>query len=161
MTHWLRSVGAIVLTLFIAFALTVVPRPAWADALWPSWVVLVVFYWAIALPEIFGLTIAWIVGLLMDALLGTPLGAHALALLLVAFVAARAYVKLRLAFVWQQALTVGFALALYAFVLFWVGGINGSNLRPLARFLPVAISVALWPAIFALLRGLRRRLVEV
>ncbi|MDN5865664.1 MAG: rod shape-determining protein MreD [Gammaproteobacteria bacterium] len=160
MTRWLRAATAIALTLFIALVLTIVPRPQWADALWPTWVALAVFYWSIALPEYFGVAIAWLAGLLMDALLGTPLGAHALALMLVAFVAARAYVKLRLASVWQQALTVGLALALYAIVLFWVGGLTGLDLRPLARFVPVVIGVALWPVIFAALRGFRRRIIE-
>lgn len=148
-------------TIFAAFSLSVVPLPRWADALWPFWVALVVFYWAIALPERFGVAIAWIVGLLMDALVGTPLGTHALALTLVAFVAARTYLKLRMAPVWQQSLTVGLALLLYAFVLFWIGGLTGEMLRPLARFVPVAVSVALWPWTYALLRALRRRFVVV
>lgn len=160
MSRWTRAALTILVTLFIAFSLTIVPRPYWADALWPSWVALVVFYWAIALPEFFGITLAWIVGLLMDALLGAPLGAHALALVLVAFIAARAYVKLRMASVWQQALTVAVALALYAFALFWIGGLTDFETRPLARFVPVAVSVALWPIVFSLLRALRRRFVE-
>lgn len=160
MSRWLRAVLAIGATLFIALALAIVPRPPWADIIWPSWVVLVVFYWAIALPEYFGVAIAWLAGLLMDALLGTALGAHALALVVVAFIGARTYARLRLAPVWQQAFTVGLALALYAFILFWVGGLTGFSLRPRARFIPVLVSLALWPIASGLLRGIRRGLVE-
>lgn len=159
MSRWLRAAITIIVTLFLAFSLTVVPRPHWADIVWPLWVALVVFYWAIALPEFFGITLAWIVGLFMDALTGTPLGAHALAMLLVAFIAARSFVKLRLASVWQQALVVCLALALYAFALFWIGGLTGQATRPLVRFVPIGVSVALWPIVFLILRALRRRFV--
>src|SRR5699024_7600902 len=76
-----------------------------------------------------------------------------------AFIAARSFVKLRLASVWQQALVVCLALALYAFALFWIGGLTGQATRALVRFVPVGVSVALWPIVFLLLRGLRRRFV--
>lgn len=157
--RWLRAPLIVAVTLVIALALTVVPLPDWAEGLRPLWVALAVFYWVIALPERFGVGLAWIVGLLLDALTGTVLGAHALALTLVAFVAARMHLKLRMFPVWQQSLAVGLALSLYAFVLFWVGGLSGEMTRPLVRFLPIATSVVLWPWIYALLRAVRRRFV--
>lgn len=159
MKRWLQAVGAIAATVFVALALSVAPIPRWAAPLWPVWVALVVFYWAIALPEFFGVAIAWVVGLLMDALTGTPLGAHALALTLVAFVGARAHLRLQPSALWEQSLAFGFALVLYAFALFWIGGLTDSLIRPLARFMPVLVSTALWPWIFPLLRGFRRLVV--
>ncbi|MGH8272814.1 MAG: rod shape-determining protein MreD [Gammaproteobacteria bacterium] len=159
MMRWLQATVVIVVTVFIALALTVAPIPNWAAALWPPWVALVVFYWAIALPEFFGVLIAWVVGLLMDALTGTPLGAHALALTLVAFVAARAPLKLQGSLLWQQSVTLGFALVLYAFALFWIGGLTGALTRPLAQFMPVLIGAALWPWVFPVMRGIRRLIV--
>ncbi|MGH7056781.1 MAG: rod shape-determining protein MreD [Acetobacteraceae bacterium] len=159
MRRRLQAVLVIVVTMFIALALTIVPIPRWAAPLWPMWVALAVFYWAIALPEFFGVTIAWIAGLLLDALTGTPLGAHALALTLVAFIAARGHVAIRGSEVWQQTITLGFALLLYAFALFWIGGLTGQMLRPLARFFPVVVSIALWPWVFGLLRIIRRGVV--
>lgn len=156
---WLRAPLIVAVTVVIALALTVVPLPGWAEPLRPFWVALAVFYWVIALPERFGVGLAWIVGLLLDAMTGTLLGAHALALTLVAFVAARMHLKLRMFPVWQQSLAVGLALCLYAFVLFWIGGLAGEMTRPTARFIPVLTSVILWPWIYGLLRAVRRRFV--
>ncbi|MGH8427651.1 MAG: rod shape-determining protein MreD [Gammaproteobacteria bacterium] len=153
----LRMVLTVVISIIVALALTVVPWPEWAEPLRPLWVALTVFYWVIALPEHLGVLFAWIVGLLLDALTGTLLGAHALALTLVAFVAARTHLKLRMYPLWQQSFTVGLALALYAFVLFWIGGLTGAMTLPLDRFVPVAISMLIWPWIYMTLRALRRR----
>ncbi len=155
----LRGPATVALTVLVALILTVAPLPGWSEALRPLWAPLVVFYWVIALPERFGVGLAWVVGLLLDALTGTLLGAHALALTLVAFFAARWHLKLRMFPLWQQSLAVGAALAVYAFILFWIGGISGEMSQPLTRFLPVAVSTAIWPWIYALLRGVRRRLV--
>lgn len=157
--RWLRGPVVVALTVVAALILTAVPLPDWAQALRPLWAALVVFYWVIALPERFSVGLAWIVGLLLDALTGTPLGAHALALTLVAFLAARWHLKLRMFPLWQQSLAVGLALAVYAFILFWIGGVVGAMSRPLVRFVPVAVSAAIWPWIYALLRSVRRRFV--
>lgn len=158
--RWLQAPIIVAITVVIALALTIVPLPDWAEALRPLWVALAVFYWVIALPERFGVGLAWIVGLLLDALTGTLLGAHALALTLVAFVASRMHLKLRMYPVWQQSLTVGLSLCLYTFILFWIGGLSGEATRPLVRFVPVATSVLLWPWIYWLLRAVRRRFVS-
>ncbi len=156
----LSSPVAVMATLFIALALTVAPLPSWALALRPLWVALTVYYWAIALPERFGVGYAWLVGLFLDVLTGSLFGAHALALTLVAFIAARTHLKLRMHPLWQQSLTVGFALGLYAFVLFWIGGLTHQMSRPLIRFAPVGISMLLWPWIYGFLRAVRRRYVH-
>lgn len=155
----LRGPVAVALTVLAALILTVVPLPGWAQALRPLWAALVVFYWVIAIPERFSVGLAWVVGLLLDALTGSPLGAHALALTLVAFLAARWHLKLRMFPLWQQSLAVGLTLAVYAFILFWIGGVMGQMSRPVVRFVPVAISAALWPWIYAVLRSVRRRFV--
>ena len=157
----LRMVLTVVISIIVALALTVVPWPEWAEPLRPLWVALTVFYWVIALPEHLGVLFAWVVGLLLDALTGTLLGAHALALTLVAFIAARTHLKLRMYPPWQQSFTVGLALALYAFVLFWIGGLTGAMTLPLDRFVPVAISMLIWPWIYMTLRALRRRFALV
>lgn len=159
MMRWLRAPLAVAATVLVALVLTIVPLPPWAEPLRPLWAALAVFYWVIALPERFGVGLAWIVGLLLDALTGTLLGAHALALTLVAFIAARMHLKLRMFPVWQQSFAVGAALAIYSFVLFWVGGLTGEMTRPMVRFVPVATSMLLWPWTYWVLRALRRRFV--
>ncbi|NIR61524.1 MAG: rod shape-determining protein MreD, partial [Gammaproteobacteria bacterium] len=93
-------------TVAVALMLAMVPLPEAVDSLRPDWVALVVLYWAIALPQRFGLLFAWIAGLLLDVSMGTLLGQHALGLVLVAAVALRLHQRLRLFPLAQQALVV-------------------------------------------------------
>lgn len=157
--RWLATLLTIGISVLAALILTIVPLPGWAQMLRPAWVALVVFYWVLALPERFNVGWAWIIGLLLDALTGSLLGAHALALVLIAIIAARWHLKLRMHPQWQQAVTLGLALALYSVLLFWIGGIAGHVTRPLDRFIPVLISAAIWPWVYALLRRVRQRFI--
>lgn len=157
--RWLGNALTIAVSVLVALILTIIPLPGWGEALRPAWVALVVFYWVLALPERFNIGWAWIIGLLMDALTGSLLGAHALALVLVAVLASRWHLKMRMYPLWQQSIGVGLALVLYALLLFWIGGIAGHLNRPLVRFLPVAISALIWPWVYAVLRRVRQRFV--
>lgn len=157
--RWLRTGLTISISVVVALMLTIMPLPGWGEALRPTWVALVVFYWVLALPERFNIGWAWLIGLLLDTLTGSLLGAHALALVLVAILASRWHLKIRMYPMWQQSLGVGLALVLYTVVLFWIGGIAGHMNRPLVRFVPVVIGTLIWPWVYAVLRRVRQRFV--
>ncbi|MGA7965259.1 MAG: rod shape-determining protein MreD [Gammaproteobacteria bacterium] len=157
--RWLRTGLTIAISVVVALVLTIIPLPNWGEALRPTWVALVVFYWVLALPERFNIGWAWLIGLLLDALTGNLLGAHALALVLVAILASRWHLKMRMYPMWQQSLGVGLALVLYTVILFWIGGIAGHMNRPLTRFVPVVIGTLIWPWVYAVLRRVRQRFV--
>lgn len=99
--------GSIYLTLIVAIILTMVPLPVAIDMFRPDWVALVVLYWVIALPHHLNVVSAWIVGLIMDILLGSTLGIHALSMAVISCVVAAQYQKIRNFSVWQQALVMG------------------------------------------------------
>lgn len=157
--RWMGTGLTIALSVMAALVLTIIPLPGWGVALRPFWVALVVFYWVLALPERFNIGWAWLIGLLLDALTGSLLGAHALALVLVAVLASRWHLKIRMYPMWQQSVGVGLALVLYTGVLFWIDGLAGHMIRPLVRFLPITISVLIWPWVYAVLRRVRQRFV--
>ncbi len=157
--RWLGTTLTIALSVAVALVLTIIPLPEWGEALRPAWVALVVFYWVLALPERFNVGWAWLIGLLLDALTGSLLGTHALALLLVAVLANRWHLKMRMYPPWQQSLGVGLALVLYSVLLFWIGGIAGHLTRPVVRFVPVAVSALIWPWVYAVLRHVRQRFI--
>lgn len=156
-----KALLTVAVTLICALTLTIIPLPAWAEAWRPLWVALAVFYWILALPEHFGVGLAWCIGLLLDALTGSVLGAHALAMTLAAFVAARSHLVIRMYPVWQQSLLVALALALYEFALFWINGILGVQGIGAARWFPILSSAVLWPWVFVVLRAVRRRYVSM
>jgi rod shape-determining protein MreD len=157
--RWLAAPLTIALSIMVALILTIAPLPSWAEMLRPAWVSLVVFYWVLALPERFNVGWAWLTGLLVDALTGSLLGAHAMTLAIIALIADRWHLKLRMHPQWQQSFTLALALLLNAVLLFWIGGITGHMARPLDRFIPVVISALIWPWVYALLRRVRQHFI--
>jgi rod shape-determining protein MreD len=151
------GVLVIVATFFLAMFLAVLPLPAWAAPWRPSWVVMVLVYWAMVLPERVGVGSGWLIGLLLDALHGTPLGQNAAVLAIAAYVTAKNYRRLQLFPVVQQALWVGLILSFNALLTWWVRGIRGLPVEPAHFWLSVFSSMAIWPWVFLVLGEARQR----
>jgi rod shape-determining protein MreD len=78
-----RQSAPVALTLLLT-VLSVVPvRLPAASTLAPDIVLIAVFYWTVHRPDLMRLWTVFIIGLLGDVLSGTPLGVHALVLMLV------------------------------------------------------------------------------
>lgn len=141
----------------VSFGLTALPLPDWA-AIWrPAWVALVLAYWCIALPNRVGVGVGWIVGLLLDVLMGTLLGQHALGLSVVAFIAHKSHQRVRVLPPWQQALSVFPLVFLYQMLVFWVNGARGIPVNGWAYVTGPLVSMLLWPWLFIVLRDIRRK----
>lgn len=147
----------IILSFVAALALTVIPLPDWLAAVRPEWVVLVLIYWCMALPERVGVGIGWITGLLLDVLRGGLLGQHALSFAIVAYVTLQFYQRLRVYPFWQQSASVFVLVLLHLMLQLWIKGISGKPTDALAALLPAFSSMLIWPAVFLLLRNMRRR----
>jgi rod shape-determining protein MreD len=141
--------------------LTIWPLPDWAARFRPDWVALLVIYWCLAMPHRVGILTAWVAGVMVDALTGSLLGEHALALTVVAFLTLQSHLRLRLFPLWQQTVSVVAFLVVYQFLLLWIDGITGQVTGSWERLLPVLTSAVLWPWILNLLRILRRRYQSV
>lgn len=156
-----RSRGTwIIGTSFVAaLLLTVLPLPNWALSLQPEWVMLVLIYWCLALPERIGMGTGWVMGLILDVVHDTVLGQYALSLTIVAFLALYLHRRLRLLPVWQQTLSIFLLVFIGQVLVLWVKGLTGNLVWSISYLLPPLISAVLWPAVFVILRGLRRRYV--
>lgn len=143
-------------TFFIALALTLVPLPGWAEPLRPAWVLLALIYWSMALPHRVGMGTAWLLGLLVDAAKGAVLGQHALCMTLTVYLVLRTYLRVRNFPVWQQSVAVAALLTFYESLIFMLDGFLGHTL-PAWHWPAIITGAVLWPAVFSLLRGLRRR----
>ncbi len=146
----------IALTMLLALVLTVLPLPGVLEPWRPEWTMLVIIYWSLALPVRVGVGIAWLVGLLQDVLQATPLGSHALAFALAAYLTIQLYQRIRNFPVWQQALTVLLLLLLVRGSLFLTRGLMNAPALDWQFWLPVLTSTLIWPPMFLLLRFLRR-----
>ena len=151
----------IVITIVLGMVLAIIPIPDSVPVqlgfLRPDWVAMVLVYWIIALPQRIGLITAWVVGLLMDVLLGSLLGQHAFSYIAIAYIASNLYQRLRMFTVWQQALILFAMLGLNQLINFWSESIAGLAEWTLWYLLPALIGAFLWPWIFMSLRFVRRR----
>jgi rod shape-determining protein MreD len=147
----------IAVTFVVAFLLTELPLPDWA-ALWrPGWVTLVLIYWCMAVPERIGVGVGWMSGLVLDVLMGTVLGQHALALSVVAFLTLKLHRRVRVLPIWQQGLTVFVLLMIDHVLVLWINGIQGRPVESLAYWASPLTSTLLWPWVFIILRDMRRK----
>lgn len=147
----------IVATLVLALVLTVAPVPDVVEAWRPPWALLVLIYWVLALPERVGVGVAWFCGLFVDVLQSMPLGAHALAFALVAWLTLKLHRRLRVFPLWQQAAMVLVLTFLVRVLLFWVDGFTGAPSGGWRHWSPAVTAMALWPVMFLALREMRRR----
>lgn len=157
MIYKLRWLGAIALSLLIAFMLTTIPLPAWANPWRPAWVAMAIIYWCLALPERLGVLVAWLAGLVLDVLHGSLLGQHALGLAFVAYVAVMYHQQIRVFPLVQQALVVGSIVFLYLAMMLAIYSLLGSKHYGADYLLGACSSALLWPWVFIVLRDVRRK----
>ncbi len=147
----------VVPTLIVALMLHMWPLPDWLEHARPEWMVLVLIYWALAMPEQIGVTVAWIVGLLLDVTQGAILGQHAVGLVLIIYIVNTQYQRIRVYSLAQQALVVLLLLLIKQVLVLWVSGMVGKAPDIGLYFLPALTGAIVWPWLFIVLRDLRRR----
>jgi len=152
-----RRSFVIYLTLLIGFVLSIMPLPEWAQDFRPQWVVLVLAYWCMALPERIGVGVGWVSGLLLDVLMGTLLGQHALGLSVVAFLMLKLYRRVRVQPLRQQMFTIFVLLLLERLLTLWSTGAAGYPTPTLWYWVTPVVGMLLWPWVYITLRDIRRR----
>ena len=146
----------ILLTLLVALMASIMPLPLSVDVFRPDWVLIVLIYWCMALPGRVNIITAWVMGFLLDVLLGSVLGVHAAAMAISVYIVVENYQKIRNFSIWQQALIMGILAALYHLVVFWLQRFL-IDVTFLSSYLyPVITTIILWPWVFYLLRKVRR-----
>ncbi len=153
-----RGRWVILLSFMLALMLTEMPIPEVFEWGRPQWTVLVLIYWAAALPHRVGPWYGWMIGLLLDILQGSLLGIHALSLALIAAIINSLHQRFRMYPLWQQALLVLVMVGIYQQLLNWGQLLQGARSDSLLFLLPSLISAVIWPWLFVLLRSIRRGL---
>jgi rod shape-determining protein MreD len=143
-------------SLLAALVLQLFELPYPLAVLRPMWVPLVLVYWVMAVPQPTGLLAAWITGLLLDVLLGSVLGQHALGLTLVVFLALGLRGWLALFPIWQEAALLTGLWLVYTLLMFWIDGATGHRADPWLQWTPVLTTALCWPLVVAVMNGMRR-----
>ncbi|AWB58976.1 rod shape-determining protein MreD [Colwellia sp. Arc7-D] len=146
----------ILLTFLVALMASIMPLPLSVDAFRPDWVLVVLLYWCLALPSRVNVISAWVMGFILDVLLGSTLGVHAGAMAISVYIVAGNFQKIRNFSVWQQALIVGVLSALYHLIVFWLQRFLTDAVFLPSYLYPVFTTIILWPWAFLLLRKIRR-----
>jgi rod shape-determining protein MreD len=149
--------GAMLFTALIALILTVLPLPTYLALVRPMFLVLTVLYWSIASPRAGGIALGFFSGLLLDVFQSPILGAHALALTCITYVAVREHQKIRSKPAFQQSLIVFAVLMAYETILFGIDGWTHHAVTNPLRWVHTLSGAILWAPVAAVLNATNDR----
>ena len=146
----------LVITFIIGLFLEIFPLPEMLEWWRPSWLLMTVIYWIMALPTRVGIVWAWLMGLVLDVSLGTPLGIHGSTFAIAAYLVLTLSNRLRQFTLWQQSLFVALLVGFDLVVSLWIENFIDYRYRPATYWLPMISSALIWPISFISLRHIRR-----
>ena len=132
----------------------------------PTFVLLTLIYWNMALPDRIGIMAALSFGIFTDLLEGSLLGFHGILFVLITYACQRFFYQFRVSPLWQQSFTLFFLFILYKQVFaldFMNTNQELTNLSDssffMNSFLYALFSAFIWSPLFFMLRYYRRRWV--
>jgi rod shape-determining protein MreD len=157
MAAYIKSNGYVIyITIFFSLLLSAIPFPDWLENFRPDWVLLVLIYWWLALPNRIGIFVGWVCGIFTDILTGTIIGQHALLFVLVGYLTIKLHLQIRLFSLAHQILFVFLLMIFNNMVMGWIRGFSGLPSTELNSWISPIISALFWPWIYLVLRNLRR-----
>lgn len=140
-----RFKGAVIVTIIIAFALTILPIREELTVFRPEWLALTFIHWGLMAPGKSSLLVAWFVGILVDILFGSIIGQHGLGYTIVLFMTLRIRPRLLLDSFFQQIFAVFLVLGTYLLINLWILGITGNTPQGWSYWFTVLSSLIIWP----------------
>ncbi len=167
MSRDLKNQLLIFLTLFIALYVDTFLFTADFQMWKPTFVLLTLIYWNMALPDRIGIIAALSFGIFVDLIEGSLLGLHGILFILITYACQRFFYQFRVSPLWQQSFILFFLFILYKQVFaldFMNTNQELTNLSDFSFFIHsflFALSSALiWSPLFLTLRYYRRRWVK-
>lgn len=155
--HFLIQWLIVVSTFIIALVLEISPWASHFQYFKPSWLVLVLLYWVLAIPNKVSIGFAFIFGVIWDLVLGSVLGIHALVLSIFTYIIALNHLILRNLSLWQQSLLVIIFVVCIRLGIFLMEFFLHNAIFHWQELYGAFISALLWPWVFLLLRKIRRQ----
>ncbi|MGH8551084.1 MAG: rod shape-determining protein MreD [Methylococcales bacterium] len=149
--------GTVVFSIVAAMALRILPWSRDWVLFNPDWMLLIVIYWCLTIPERFNIGSAWMVGILADALTGQLLGQHALTYSVAAYIVVRLHLRIRVFRLAQQIIIILCLLLLSQLLVFWTQNIQGRGLTSWTYWVPSGTGALMWPLVYILLGGSQHR----
>lgn len=139
------------LSLIAAILLNLLPFENMAAMLRPDFVALTLLYWSIHQPQQTGMSIAFVMGLIMDVIDASIMGQHALAYCLLTFFALILHRRLRMFSAFRQIPAVLWMLFLTQIVVFLTGTLAGTYSPEWYVLLSSVTGALCWPLISIIL----------
>jgi len=157
----------IILSLIFFLFLDLITFSQTVDQIKPTFFLLGLIYWNIALPEKINLYFAFIFGLLLDFIQGTVLGFYPLILVIINYLSQRFFYQFRpLRFI-QQAIIILVIFFIIKFVLaIDLNNVDSSSFSMadknyvLLSFIYALLNSLTWPPLFYVLRIFRRKWIK-
>ena len=167
MNRELKNQLLIFLTLFIALYIDSYLFSSAFQMLKPTFVLLTLIYWNMALPDRIGIMAALSFGIFVDLIEGSLLGLHGVLFVLITYVCQRFFYQFRVSPLWQQSFILFFLFILYKQVF----ALDLSNAKQditnlsdisflFSSFLFALFSALIWSPLYLILRYYRRRWVK-
>jgi rod shape-determining protein MreD len=150
----------VLVSFLVALMLTSLSLPESVNIFRPEWLVLVLIYWCMAIPERVGIFTGWLLGLTLDVMHGSLLGQNAMALSIIAYLVSILHLRVRMFPLWQQSFMVFMLVLVHLALNAWVRGITGQFTITWAYWMPALTSALIWPFLFVVLRDLRRQKIR-
>tara|TARA_R110000868_G_scaffold346617_11_gene607742 strand:- start:92 stop:574 length:483 start_codon:yes stop_codon:yes gene_type:complete len=148
----MRNFIPVLITLIVAMCLSLLPMPEWTGWARPAWVLMVLTYWAMVMPDQVNVGVAWLAGLFLDVLTGTMIGEHALALTVAIYFVYRFHRRIHMYPMPQQVFSVLIFVLIYQSILYGVQGAVGKLPQSQLYWLSSLTTVLLWPWMSVLMR---------
>lgn len=150
------SLIAILLTLLIALLCQLFPWVGQGVIFRPDFMLVVMLYWLLRAPNLCNVSMAWVIGILVDLATGSLLGQHGLSFTLTAFIGL-SYQRRLVLFSPLQLVGYVFALLIFERVLLLILKLFEGNDNPgWAYFLPVISGLILWQLMILIFGALTR-----
>jgi len=168
MSSDLKNQSLIFLTLFIALYVDTYLFTSDFQMWKPTFVLLTLIYWNMALPDRIGIFAALSFGIFVDLIEGSLLGLHGILFVLITYICQRFFYQFRVSPLWQQSFILFFLFILYKQVFaldFMNTNQELTNLSDGAffinSFLFALCSAFIWSPLFITLRYYRRKWVKI
>ena len=145
----------ILITIILGLFISLITLPLGYYA--PEWMLLIVIYWAIALPSNNKLFLAFLTGIIVDIVYGQVLGISSLFYVLLVYIILRLYNSLRYMTIAQQAVVLFIFIFLKQHLLVWAYYIIDRNIDYQAFLIGSIVTASIWPLIYYALRFIRRK----
>lgn len=146
---------AILLSLIFSVILTISTFPLGSFS--PDWTQIFLIYWILAAPLSIGLLSSWIVGLVLDVVLGSTLGINALMYTIISYLVFKIHHIARYITVFQQSIVIIVILLIKFTLVLWIDSILSINNYNISLYWSCLTSALCWPLVFYSLRVIRRK----